>query len=176
MAKNVDITSVAKQLNAEFDELIDEREKVRAELAKLQARAGEIDRKLSGLQQSIQGFAKYFTAQEEPTSLTKKTTTSLAHISDHMARLFSGSLEVEGPVVAKTLTECCRDILRAKGGWMSPVQVRQALLAAGFDFSEYKSNPLSSIHTTLKRLAMDELETITSPEGQVYRWKQDAKK
>jgi hypothetical protein len=44
-------------------------------------------------------------------------------------------------------------------------------LAAGFDFSSYTSNPLSSIHTTLKRLVPEELETDARAEGQMYRWK-----
>ena len=53
---------------------------------------------------------------------------------------------------------------------MSPVEVREALLAAGFDFSNYTSNPLSSIHTTLKRMMPDELISETRADGQVYRW------
>ena len=52
-----------------------------------------------------------------------------------------------------------------------PVEVREALLAASFDFSNYTSNPLSSIHTTLKRMVPDELVTETRSDGQVYRWK-----
>jgi hypothetical protein len=80
-------------------------------------------------------------------------------------------LQIAGPDVKKTLSECCRDILRAKKDWMSPVQVREALLAAGFDFSSYTSNPLSSIHTTLKRMVPHEIEANEGADGQVYRWK-----
>jgi len=79
--------------------------------------------------------------------------------------------QIGGPDVKKTLTECCRDILRQKQDWMSPVEVREALLAAGFDFSNYTSNPLSSIHTTLKRMVPEELLTETRADGQVYCWK-----
>ena len=75
----------------------------------------------------------------------------------------------------KTLTDCCREILSRNQGWLSALQVRQSLHAAGFDFSEYKSNPLSSIHTTLKRIAeSDQAETRYDSRNNenLYRWKQ----
>lgn len=170
MVANADITSVASDLSAEFDALIDEREEIRARTATLNARAEEIDRKMKGIQQALEGMSLYLTAQKAPTELTKKTTIGIGEIIANMSRVM-GAFKVAGPDVPKTLSECCRDILRKKNDWMSPVQVREALLAAGFDFSNYTSNPLSSIHTTLKRLAQDDLETETRSEGQVYRWK-----
>ena len=174
MVENIDINSVAANLSAEFDALIDERQEIRAKSAKLNARAEEIERKLSGIQQTLQGLSLYSTAQESPTELTKKTTTSIADMIENMRSALAMNFSVAGPDVPKTLSECVRDILRKKGDWMSAVQVREALLAAGFDFSNYTSNPLSSIHTTLKRLAQDELETETRSDGQVYRWKAHA--
>jgi hypothetical protein len=45
--------------------------------------------------------------------------------------------------------------------------MRHMLLEAGFDFSSYKSNPLSSISTTLRRMVeTGELETRETAEGQ----------
>ena len=38
------------------------------------------------------------------------------------------------------------------GVWMTASDVRERLGATGFDFRDYKANPLSSISTTLKRL------------------------
>lgn len=175
MVENIDIAAVVKRLSAEFDALIDERQEVRDKSEKLKARADEIDRKLSGIQKTLQGLTLYTTAQEVPTELMKKTTMSIAEAMNKMKSVFDGGLQIAGPDVRKTLSECCRDILRQKQDWMSPVEVRQALLAAGFDFSSYTSNPLSSIHTTLKRLVPDELETKTGPDGQLYRWKEDEK-
>jgi hypothetical protein len=170
MAENVDIDGVVKKLTAEFDALIDERGEVRAKIGALQARADEIERKLSGIQKTLQGLTLYTNAQEVPTGLMKKTTLDLGDITAKMDRVFG--LRIPGPDVNKTLSECCRDILRQKNDWMSPVQIREALLAAGFDFSNYTSNPLSSIHTTLKRMVPEELSMQTAPEGegQVYRW------
>jgi hypothetical protein len=176
MVENIDISSVASKLSAEFDALIDEREEIRANTAKLAARAEEIERKLTGIQQTLQGLSLYSNAQEAPTELTKKTTINISEMGEAMKLAIGAAFQVSGPEVPKTLSECCRDILRTKNDWMSAVQVREALLAAGFDFSRYTSNPLSSIHTTLKRLASEELETKTGSDGQVYKWKKDAKK
>jgi len=172
MVENIDIAAVVKKLSAEFDALIDERQEVRAKSEQLKTRADEIDRKLSGIQKTLQGLTLYTTAQEVPTELMKKTTMSMAEALKKMKTVFDVTgYQVAGPDVKKTLSECCRDILRAKKDWMSPVEVRDALLAAGFDFSSYTSNPLSSIHTTLKRMVPDELLTETRADGQVYRWK-----
>jgi hypothetical protein len=168
MVENIDINGVVGKLSEEFDALIDEREEVRAKSATLKARADEIDRKIAGIQKTLQGLTLYTTAQETPTELTKKTTQSLAEVMGKMQSF--DHLLMAGPDVRKTLSECCRDILRAKRDWMSPIEVREALYAAGFDFSGYTSNPLSSIHTALKRMAPEELVTETRGEGQVYRW------
>jgi hypothetical protein len=44
--------------------------------------------------------------------------------------------------------------------------IRELLIEAGFDFSSYKSNPLSSISTTLRRMVeTGELQTKTDAEG-----------
>jgi hypothetical protein len=169
MVENIDMDAVVKKLTADFDALIDEREEIRIKSEKLEARADEVDRKIDGIQKTLQGLTLYLTAQDAPTELTKQTTISLHDIIKKISNF--DNPRVAGPHVQKTLSECCRDILRGKRDWMSPVQVREALLAAGFDFSNYTSNPLSSIHTTLKRLVPEELETETRPDGQVYRWK-----
>src|SRR5664280_1918448 len=89
MVENIDISSVAGKLSAEFDTLIDEREEIRAKTAKLTARAEEIDRKLSGIQQTLQGLSLYSTAQEAPTELTKKTLLNLQSIAEQMSRSFA---------------------------------------------------------------------------------------
>jgi hypothetical protein len=160
MVENIDIDSVVKTLTADFDALIDERQEIRIKSDKLKNRAEEIDRRIKAIQTTLQGLTLYATAQEAPTSLMKQTTQTIAEAMKKMD--FSVHLEtrVAGPDVRKTLSECIRDILRQKQDWMSPVEVRDALLAAGFDFSNYTSPPLSSIHTALKRMVPDELATV----------------
>jgi hypothetical protein len=45
----------------------------------------------------------------------------------------------------------------ADGGWQTPAELRDFLSQCGL-FASYRSNPLASIHTTLKRLVPDTLE------------------
>ena len=175
MVDSIDIEPVIDKLNTEFDVLFEEREEIRVKSDQLRKRAEEIDRKLEAIQQTLQGLSLYATAQEAPTELTKKTTLNIMEMMNRMQSVMSSNLVVAGPDVQKTLSECCRDILRKKGDWMTAVQVREALLAASFDFSKYTSNPLSSIHTTLKRLVPEEVQTEARGEGPVYRWKTGTK-
>jgi hypothetical protein len=54
---------------------------------------------------------------------------------------------------------------------MSALDVRQSLQAAGFDFSRYTSNPLSSIHTTLKRIKdSKQAEDKVLDDTTFYKW------
>jgi hypothetical protein len=46
----------------------------------------------------------------------------------------------------------------ADGGWQSPAEIRDFLSHCGV-FTLYRSNPLASIHTTLRRMVPDTLET-----------------
>ena len=57
-------------------------------------------------------------------------------------------------------------------GWLTPVQIRDALKRIGYPFENYKANPLASIHTTLKRMTPGELEVKKLKDGQkAYRLK-----
>jgi hypothetical protein len=56
--------------------------------------------------------------------------------------------------------------------WFTPVEIRDALKRMGFPFENYKANPLTSIHTTLKRMVPAEMEVKTLNDGQkAYRLK-----
>lgn len=169
MVENIDINGVVKKFSDEFDSLIEEREDIRTKTAALKARADEIERKIAGIQKALQGFMLYTKAQEAPTQVTKKTTQTLEEVFAKMQSF--ERMVVAGADVRKTLSECCRDILRENKAWMSPIEVREALYAAGFDFSGYTSNPLSTIHTALKRMVPEEVEAKEGADGQVYRWK-----
>jgi len=57
----------------------------------------------------------------------------------------------------------------AEGGWQSPAEIRDFLMQCGL-FASYRSNPLASIHTTLRRMVPDTLETRRERgSGSVYR-------
>jgi hypothetical protein len=74
------------------------------------------------------------------------------------------------PTVPLGLTDACRMVLRS-GHAMTPVDVRDRLLAIGIDVSKY-ANDLAAVHTILKRLnASGELRLLTGQPGKHrYAW------
>jgi hypothetical protein len=69
------------------------------------------------------------------------------------------------------LTDAVRNTLKAAPSkWFAATTVRDQLLASGFNFHGYTSNPLASIHAVLKRLKSSEAETTTIEGVAVYRW------
>jgi hypothetical protein len=74
------------------------------------------------------------------------------------------------PTVPWGLTDACRVVLRS-GLPMAPTDVRDRLLAIGFDLSRY-SNDLAAIHTVLKRLNEGgELRfLVAGPKPGAYLW------
>ena len=68
------------------------------------------------------------------------------------------------------LTSACKTIVRTAEGAVSPMEVRQQLEQAGYNFSTL-SNPLSAIHTVLKRLVhKGELRLSPNQEATLYEW------
>lgn len=78
------------------------------------------------------------------------------------------------PTVPWGLTDACRIVLRS-GLPMTPTDVRDRLLAIGFDLSKY-SNELAAIHTVLKRLnESGELRFLVGgPKQGAYLWNRPA--
>jgi hypothetical protein len=70
------------------------------------------------------------------------------------------------------LTDAIRTILRkAAGDCLTATNVRDRLISFGFDFTDYSTNPLASISTTLRRMKPEEVETTTVDGGvAAYRW------
>jgi hypothetical protein len=69
------------------------------------------------------------------------------------------------------LTDAIRNILQADPKRsFTPIQIRDRLQELGFDFSEYTSNPLSSVHSVLKRFKPEEVKTTDGVEGKRYQW------
>ena len=77
------------------------------------------------------------------------------------------------PTVFWGLTDACRVVLKGGGRPMAPMEVRDRLMAIGFDLSKY-ANSLAAIHTVLKRLAeAGELRSVALDPGKVfYAWQQ----
>jgi len=81
--------------------------------------------------------------------------------------LFLGRPEEHGPTLA------IKKILQnTPTRWMTATQVRDMLIVNGFDFSQYKSNPLASVHSILKRLGQEKDVESTMVDGvMAWRWK-----
>jgi len=87
-----------------------------------------------------------------------------------LARFHKVILEEERSAVG--LKEAITRVLRAKPKeWLTTLDVREFLNESGFDFSNYKTNPLASISTTLARMKKDEAETTIIGGVTAYRWK-----
>jgi hypothetical protein len=70
------------------------------------------------------------------------------------------------------LTDAVRNVLeQSPKQWFTVAQVRDALQDAGFDFSSYTSNPLSSVSTTLKRIKSPDIESAEIEGVTAYRSK-----
>ncbi len=69
------------------------------------------------------------------------------------------------------LTEAIREVLKSTNGWTTATQMRDVLRSRGFDFSHYKTNPLASVHSVLKRLAGKEVETAAVEGVMAWKWK-----
>ena len=78
------------------------------------------------------------------------------------------------PTVPMGITDACRLVLRG-GLPMTPVEVRDRLMAIGLDLSVY-SNDLSAIHTVLKRLnEAGEIRLVPRATGKhAYLWQRPA--
>jgi hypothetical protein len=151
MADAVDTLNVLRAMRDQLQVLFRERIEV-------ERKGRELQRQIDGLQQSAGGLIVYAETLEDADGNLRKAITELR--KDLAANTF--------PV---KLTDACRYLIGQSAGWMSAVDVRDALETRGFDFSGYTSNPLSSIHTTLRRLR--EADTISERnEGgtTVYCW------
>jgi len=173
MPNVTDLNNLIEHLTTEHDSLKQQREVVRVEEEKIRRRREEMDRQISGLEQSLQGLSLYATAADKPAEAKVNNDEVIERLLLQRGGGITSGLSPSRERT-KTLIECCREILNRKAVWMSALDVRQALHAARFDFSEYKSNPLSSIHTTLKRIAESGQAWThhdASAGENLYRWK-----
>src|ERR1700722_7907406 len=70
------------------------------------------------------------------------------------------------------LTDSIREILKLatqRETFFTAAEVRDQLKSAGFDFSEYTSNPLASVNTILRRFRGDEVEVSKRAGVTVYK-------
>jgi hypothetical protein len=81
-------------------------------------------------------------------------------------------MERESEIASGGLSDAIRSTLQFNyPEWLTVANVRDSLIARGFDFSSYKSNPLAAISTTLRRLAKTEenVEAAEIDDVKAYR-------
>src|ERR1700748_754633 len=69
------------------------------------------------------------------------------------------------------LTNLIHGAFLARRNWLSPTDVRDYLKSIGANFDQYRSNPLASIHSILRRMTPRELETRITNGKRVYKLK-----
>lgn len=75
------------------------------------------------------------------------------------------------------ITLAIRRILQDNAGqWHTATVMRNKLVESGFDFSDYRANPLATIHAVLKRSRPEEIEAIKIDGVMAWRWKADVPK
>jgi hypothetical protein len=132
--------------NIDYRKLVTDIEK---EIESLEVLQEDTSRRLARLKQSLIGLAPLADEQD-----VEKGIESLAGI----------------PTRADiTITDCARQILQAAAASLSPIQIKDQLVAMGIDMSGHK-NAMSSVHSLIKRLREnDEIETKDN--GLTYEWK-----
>jgi hypothetical protein len=126
-------------------------EALQAELKKAVSQREELERRISGLRQSISGLLRLRDAsfdEDEPPEGYRPN--PLFKASASIPDFIESLVEVTGGSPPK-LAEACRSSLRSAFVPMTAGELRRELETMGFDFSKYASNPLSAIYTTLKR-------------------------
>ena len=87
---------------------------------------------------------------------------------DYLASIQAQSKDWQ--ISQESLADAIREVIyAAPGGWFTVAQVRDRLVANGFDFSKYLSNPLASVSTTLKRLVPKDAKMTTIEGVNVFR-------
>jgi hypothetical protein len=127
-------------------------ESARSELARLAIEREKIARRMAALERMIEALVSI--CQEDGVSLPPD---------------FVLPAGLETASTSAGLTDAIKDALRRSDTSMTPTEVRDKLLEAGFDLKRYAS-PLVPIHNTLKRL-YDQGEIARTKEAPIrYQW------
>ena len=125
-----------------FEKAIDDLAKTTSQREELDAQRARLNVQIENLREGVLGLAVLCGS-------------SRSEIETKYPDLFPNTLNAD-----VGLTDAIRIVLRTDPEeWLSPVQISQRLTKIGFDLSKY-TNPLATIHTTLKRLFdNDEIDT-----------------
>jgi hypothetical protein len=96
-------------------------------------------------------------------------------LPDHKQKMIQAEIEQMEEEGAGLLEAIKLVFSSHKDEWLTASEVRDYLMGMGFDFRQYKTNPLASIATTLKRMVPTYLEAKTSAQtGANYKRRETA--
>lgn len=123
-------------------------ETARTELTELLRQNEEIEKRIARLRQTIASLSALSEEGEVPVEDDK---VRIPGALDLFAREASAAAQ---SIYGRTIgfSDAVREVLKAGGNFMTPVQVKDGLIRMGIDLESKYSNPLAVIHTTLKRL------------------------
>lgn len=138
--------------------LMDKLSLVVAKRNKVRATIADLDDEIYKLRQGIFGLCALIESQSEYDEIKKKHPEVFEDLVD--PRL--------------GITDAVRQALKAKGEFMPPTEVRDAVVRLSSVLDSHK-NPLGSIHTVLKRLVdSNEVTTVIADDGKtMYGWTGD---
>lgn len=146
--------------------------RLQVDLTELLKQRAQLDQRILAMRMSIVGFLRLKNPMfgEDMHSDPRE----LRSVDEVMQERLS-QLSPPWLVAVPKLTDACRAILQSAPRPLTAAEVRRELEVTGFDFSRYHSNPLSAIHTVLKRLAdSGQAESGSNAEGRAtFRWKDD---
>ena len=123
------------------------------EFADLSRQREEIDSKLLNLRQLI-----YATLNMLPEGQRAVYQAEIAELAAEMGSLTGSVKEILKLAAQRNL-------------YFTAAEVRDRLVKAGFDFSQYQSNPLISVNTILRRFKASQVEITKHDRVPAYRWK-----
>lgn len=139
-----------------------------AELQELFRQKDEIEKRIAKLRQTVASLSALNKDDESEEDET-------VHIPSQMQRNAAMVVNTVAAAMAGRIigfTDAVREVLKASGDYMTPLEVKDGLLRMGINLEAKYSNPLAVIHTTLKRLHENiEVSKRTDKHGNTtYRW------
>ena len=136
---------------------------LRKDLQQLLRQKEDIEKQIAATKQSLSGLLMLRDAALEDTEPPTMAHLFPADYRDDLA------IALGLPAPSAKLKDLCRSVVRSSEAPLTAPQVKVEVELMGFDFSGYDSNPLSSIHTVLRRIP--EIQYSKLDGKTVYEWK-----
>jgi citrate synthase len=145
----------------------------RSELQELLRQKDETEKRIARLRQTVASLSALYEESENTEDTDDKV--RIPGTMDAIARQVATATQA---MYGRTIgfSDALREVLKANGGYMTPLEVRDGLIRMGIDLHSKYANPVAVIHTTLKRLEENkEIQVSFTESGKTgYRWRTSA--